>query len=176
MERLEKWFLGEDVNIPTHRLKVWSEPAGEVELRAGGDDTDDGHHADQAEYQVHSDEGLVDGPALLLRVVPGDEVPEAHRGEGDEAVVEGVEEGPDRLHEVEQEGGEEDEEEEDKAGDQGEVKTSDFERRVKVTQSGVEDVQQEVDGLHQLTHEDTQQEEREGDPNEGVDHAEHFSC
>ena len=173
---MEKWFLGENVNIPTHRLEVRSEPAGEVELRAGGDDTDEGHHADQAEYQVHSHEGLVDGPGLLFRVVPGDEVPEPHRGEGDEAVVEGVEEGPDRLHEVEQEGGEEEEEEEDKAGDQAEVETSDFERRVKVTQSGVEDVQQEVDRPHQLTHQNTQQEEREGDPNEGVDHTEYFSC
>ena len=163
-------------DVLTHRFVVRSEPACEVELRSVGDHADEGHDGHQAQHQVDGHQGLVDRPALLVRAVPGDEVTKAHSGEGDEAVVESVEPGPDGLHQVEEEGGQEEEEEEEERGDQTKVESSDLEWRVEMGQPGVHQVQQEVHRSQHLLHQNTQQEESQGDPDEGVDHTEHFSC
>ena len=164
------------VIVLTHRFVVRSEPACKVQLRSVGDDGDDGHDGHQAQDQVDGDQGLVDGASSLVRAVPGYEVTKAYSGEGDEAVVEGVEPGPDGLHHVEEDGGEEEEEEEEEGGDQAEVESSDLAGGVEVTQPGVHQLQQEVHRPQHLLHQNTQQEESEGNTDEGVDHTEHFSC
>ena len=106
-------------DVLTHRFVVRSEPACEVDLRSVGDHVDDGHDGHQAQDQVDGDQGLVDGPSLLVWAVPGYEVTKADSGEGDEAVVERVEPGPDGLHQVEEEGGQEEEEEDEESDNEG---------------------------------------------------------
>ena len=184
-----QWNLGFN---STNLLEVRSEPCSKVEVRGGGDDVDECHHGHQANDQVDGDESLVDGPGLLAGAVPGYEVPQSHRGEGDEAVVEGVKQGPDGLHQVQHQGGQEEEEEEDQAGHQAEVENSDsgeldqaghrtplsipdLDRGIEMTELGVHQLQQLVDRSHHLLHQNTEQEQREGYSDEGVDHAEHFS-
>ena len=124
----------------THRFVVRSEPAGKVELRSVGDHVDDGHDGHQAQDQVDGDQGLVDGPSLLVWAVPGYEVTKADSGEGDEAVVERVEPGPDGLHQVEEEGGQEEEEEDEERKDHAEVESSDLDWRVEMAQPRVHQV------------------------------------
>ena len=48
-----------------------------------------------------------------------------------------------------------------------------MERAVDVAKPGVHTAQQRRDRAHELVHGDAEQEEREGDPHQGVDHAEH---
>ena len=45
-----------------------------------------------------------------------------------------------------------------------------------MTELGVHQLQQLVDRSLHLLHQNTEQEQREGYSDEGVDHAEHFSC
>ena len=109
-------------DISPYRFIFTFEPWSDVNVRVVGDDVEEGHDGHQPQHQVDGDPGLVHGPRLLLGVIPRDEVAQAHGGQGDEAVVERVEQRPDRLHDVQQDGGEEDEQEENDAAHQTEMK------------------------------------------------------
>ena len=105
-----------------YRFILRFEPWSFVNVRVVGHEVDEGHDGHQPQHQVDCDPGLVDGPRLLLRVITGDEVTQAHCGQRDEAVVEGVKQGPDRLHDVQQDGGYQDEEDENNTAHQSEMK------------------------------------------------------
>ena len=92
-----------------YRFILRFEPRSDVNVRVVCDEVDEGHGGHQPQHQVDCDPGLVDRPRLLRRVIAGDEVTQAHCGQRDEAVVEGVKQGPDGLHDVQQDGGDQDE-------------------------------------------------------------------
>ena len=106
------------------------EPWSDVDVRVVGDDVEEGHNGHQPQDQVDGDPGLVHGPRLLLRVVSRDEVTQAHGGQRDEAVVEGVEQRPHGFHDVQQDGWEEDEEEENNTAHQSEMKNPERRRKL----------------------------------------------
>ena len=115
----------------THRVVVWSEPDGHVQLWYVGHQVDHGHDPHQPQHQVQCDSSLVDWPRLLVWLVSRDEVSETNSGERDEAVVEGVKPRPERLHQIKNDCGDDEEEDEDAETNNREVHQPDRDKILK---------------------------------------------
>lgn len=133
------------------------------------------HHEGEPHQQVPSSGDLVDRPVGLVRGVPGDVVAQADRGQGDEAVVQRVQEVPVRLQGGEHRGGRQEEDADQHGAHQEQVQQADVEGLVQVAQAGVEELQQHGGGHHEPLHQRSQQHERQGDPQHGVQDAENLS-
>ena len=110
------------VSLLNYRFILRFEPWSDVNVRVVGHEVNEGHDGHQPEHQVDCDPGLVDRPRLLPGIIPRDEITQTHGGQRDEAVVEGVKQGPDWLHDVQQDGGYQDKQEENNTAHQSEMK------------------------------------------------------